>query len=138
MNLDLNSKSFKDQFDKSYTISKDLKYILFISSMEASKKVHAYLEKKGFDTIEKKSGILISDISGMPSIITFLFARPKMKQFKYRIFLIENKEEASIFPAKKEALNLFLLESGRVVSHEILTEMSELEQNLSLSIGDKK
>lgn len=56
----------------------------------------------------------ISDISSMPSLITRLFALPKMKKFTFKVALIYDEKEAEFIDRKKGNVSVVTLKNNRI------------------------
>jgi hypothetical protein len=76
--------------------------------------------------------IYIADISGMPSLIAKMFAIPSMKDDKYPILLIKEKENAIRFrnEEQKEAIMIISLDNKIVKSVKFVTNEINLKAEL--------
>jgi hypothetical protein len=84
------SLSLSDQFENTQTIDAKTKAILFSFEMDTNKAMVAFMKEKPKGFLETKGVKYISDISGMPSLITSLFALPKMQKYPFSIMLIDD------------------------------------------------
>ncbi|MCB1189454.1 MAG: hypothetical protein H7A23_02100 [Leptospiraceae bacterium] len=122
--------TYTDQHDQSYTINSSLQTIVFVSDMEASKKVHKVLEAKKGTYLQEKRAILVADIHKMPSLISKLFAIPKMRNYKYPIYLIKEEEDGKPYPREKEGITLISLADLKVTGIQYLKTPEELAKFL--------
>ena len=113
VNSNIGSFELKDQFDKQNTVNSDVQTIIFSSERGTSSAINEFLSTKGADFLEKNNTVFIADISGMPSIISYLFALPKMKKYNYNVLLIEEENDKR-FLLKEERLTVYTLENGVV------------------------
>ncbi len=122
--------TYIDQYDKSYTTDSTLQVIVFVSDMEASKKVHKVLEGKDGTYLQEKKSILVGDIHKMPYLISKFIAIPKMRNYKYPIYLIKEEEEGKLYPRKKENITLISLMNSKVINIQYVTTSEELDKFL--------
>lgn len=113
--------SLPNQFDKKNTIDKNIKTILVSFEKDTGKDVNTFLDGKSPDFLEKNSATFIANISGMPSIITKLFAMPKMRDYKHSISLIYDENDDR-FKSKEEMTTLYRLENGVIKSITFITK----------------
>ncbi|MDZ4728060.1 MAG: hypothetical protein SH817_18040 [Leptospira sp.] len=129
----------KDQFDQTREISPNTKKVIFIADMDASKTIHSILEKEDKNYLESKQIILISDIHKMPSIITSLFALPKMKKYSYTIHLIREEKIGDPFPRTKGSATLIKLDSRKIIEIKQSAIASEIQEFITnSSSSDRK
>lgn len=108
--------ALKDQFDKPQTVAADAQTLLFVIEKPASDLVNDYLMKQGKDFLAAHKAYFIADISGMPSMITKMFALPKMQERPYSILLAYDAEEVAFMPRKKNKVTVVKLAGGKVES----------------------
>lgn len=115
-----------DQFKKVHTISSD-KYKIFLVSFSkaTSQKVDAFLKKQKNGFLKKNKIAYLSDIHGMPSFITSLFALPKMRKYKYTLMLMYKKN--TIFPQQDDALSVIRFKNNKVNSIEFIKENESID-----------
>lgn len=111
----LSSIEFHDQHDRLHTINEDVRLILFSSDRPASKLVQQALEKKNAAFLEQRGLLSIADISNMPTIITRLFALPKMRRSAYPMLLGRTPEKTELFPRESGKLTLVYLNQLEVI-----------------------
>ncbi len=126
--LQENLVQFIDQHGNLQTISKDLKYLLFVSDMDASKVVHPYLLKLKQEGMNLKKLALIADIHKMPTVISKMIAIPKMKEYPYIIHLILDNTRGAYFPKEKGKVFILFLENYKVQKIERVDSQVELEK----------
>ena len=78
--------------------------------------------------MEEHHAKYISDISGMPGIISRMFALPKMRDYNYVLMLNREDDFAEKFDQKEEKLTVYTLKEGVVKSVEFIdpTKVSDL------------
>jgi len=117
VNSPIGSFEMTDQFDKKHTVNAAVKTIIVSFEKDTSANLNEFLEKQEAGFLEKNNAAFIADISGMPSIITKIFALPKMRNYNYNILLITDEEDKR-FLQKEEKLTVYKIENGVITSVE--------------------
>jgi len=60
--------------------------------------------------------LYISDISGMPSLITSWFAIPKMKKFDFKVALIYDEDEGKVLNRQDEKVTVMFVKDNNITS----------------------
>lgn len=115
VNKKIDNFSLVDQFDKKHTVKNDIKIIIVSFEKGTGADINEFLSKKPSDFLVTNQAVFIADISGMPSIITSMFALPKMRKYKHTILLIYDEEDKR-FIQKDDYLTLYKLENGVIKS----------------------
>lgn len=71
--------------------------------------------------LKNNKAVFIANISGMPSIITKLFALPKMRKYDHEILLIYDEDDKR-FISKEEKSTLYTLKDGVIKSIDFITK----------------
>jgi hypothetical protein len=108
--------TLQDQHKKEVTVPGDAKYILISSSMKLSKEIHEWLSQKDPQYLANNRAEYIADITPMPDIITYLFAGPKMRRYKFKIILADDPSFAPKFQESENRLAVFTLDNERMVT----------------------
>ena len=117
VNSNIGSFELKDQFEKIQTVNADIKTIIFSAEKDTSAGINEFLSTKEKGFLEANNTVFIADISGMPSVISYLFALPKMKKYNYNVLLIEEEGDTR-FSKKEEKLTVYTLDNGVVTNIE--------------------
>ena len=115
VNQNINSFSLVDQFNKVHSVNANVKTIIVSFEKDTGADVNEFLSNKPADFLRKKNAVFIANISGMPSIITKLFALPKMKKYKHTVLLIYDEND-SRFLQKEDKSTVYKLENGVIKS----------------------
>lgn len=91
----------KTQHDKVVKVRNDVKTLLFAVEKAPSDLVNKFLVKQDPNFLIASKAYFIADISGMPSMITKMFAIPKMKKLPYEILLVKSEKQLAFMPRKK-------------------------------------
>jgi len=89
--------------------------------------VNDYLDTKKSSYILDHNAIFIADIHRMPSIITKMFALPKMQEYKHPIYLHYGEQFENFVPHKEEKLTLLRIKGQTVESIAYISTVKELK-----------
>ena len=103
---------------------------LIIVSFEKSTGVLAneYLKKYEADYLMKHRAVFIADINKMPTIITKMFALPKLRKYKHPIYLNYDEEFEQSVPYKEDALTLIHVKNSKVYDISYALNDKELKE----------
>ncbi|RXK06622.1 hypothetical protein [Halarcobacter bivalviorum] len=121
INDKINNFSLANQFDEKKTIDSKINTIIVSFEKDTGKEVNEFLEQKTSDFLREHHAVFIANISGMPMIITKMFALPKMKNYKHEILLIYDENDDR-FKAQEGMSTLYRLENGVIKSIEFITK----------------
>lgn len=121
INDKINNFSLANQFDEKKTIDSKVNTIIVSFEKDTGKEVNEFLEQKTSDFLREHHAVFIANISGMPMIITKMFALPKMKNYKHEILLIYDENDDR-FKAQEGMSTLYRLENGVIKSIEFITK----------------
>ncbi len=106
--------TLNDQYDQPLSISKDTRLLLFAVDKPAADLLNAFLERQSPDYLDENGGVYLLDISGMPRLITQMFALPKMRKRPYRILLARESGTVAFLPRRQNAATVITLDNGVV------------------------
>ena len=118
--------SLVNQFDKIHTITSETSMIIVTFQKETTNLVNDFLSSKNSDFLDKNHTIFINNISYTPSIIVKMFTIPKMRDYKYDILLIYNKNNKK-FIEKEKKISIYFIENGSVKDIKFISSIYELE-----------
>ena len=107
--------SLPNQFDKMETVDKTIKTIIVSFEKGTGADINDYLASKESDFLQKNNTVFIANISGMPSLVTKLFAMPAMQSYKHNVLLIYSKRDKR-FLQKEGKSTVYKLKDGVVQS----------------------
>ncbi len=115
----------QDQFGQEHVIAPETKLLLFAADKKTNGLVKEYLraQPKGF--LEHNRVCYVADISGMPGFIAKVFAIPKMKKYAFPVLLV-TEEQARVFDKKDNAVTVYFLREGKIVSTQYIASAEEL------------
>ncbi|WP_428737452.1 hypothetical protein [Sulfurimonas sp.] len=121
---------YETQHEKEITIPDDVKTIIISYEKDSSAMINKFLDSKEKDFLEKNHAVFIADISKMPSLITSLFALPKMQKYKHTIYLHYSDEFAKFIPAVEEKVTILKIQNSKVSNISYITTVKELQEAL--------
>lgn len=127
--------TLKDQHDKRVVIPSDTQWVLFASEKSVSDMVSAVLSTQPADVVAGMRLIYLADISGMPAIVTSMFALPKLRSLPFSIALVRDANEVTQIadlPRQPGAATLLRLEDGRITRLDAVRNSTELRLALGL------
>jgi hypothetical protein len=90
--------------------------VVISSTNEHSKAINQWLAKRNPSFLKDHRTEYISDITPMPAIISKLFARPKMRKYKFPMLLVNDQSFASKYPSKSGKIAIFEIDAQRRIS----------------------
>ena len=97
--------------------------------MSVSKAMNLWLNEKDKNYLAENSTEYISDITEMPSIITWLFAGPKMRKYPFEILLADDEHFAPKYPIQEEKILVLDLDaSKKVTAISYFENMDQIEK----------
>jgi Na+(H+)/acetate symporter ActP len=121
VNQNIGTFSLPNQFDEKQTIDSSITTILVSFEKGTGKDVNQFLASKDKDFLKNHHAVFIANISGMPSIITRMFALPKMRDYKHSVLLIYDDEDKR-FVSKDEKTTVYKIENGVIKSISFITK----------------
>ena len=117
--------SLPNQFEKMETVDKTIKTIIVSFEKGTAADVNNYLSSKESNFLQNNNTAFIANISGMPSLVTKLFAMPEMQSYKHSVLLIYSKIDKR-FLQKKGKSTVYKLSNGVVKSVTYIDTKEEI------------
>ena len=121
---------FQSQHEETVTLNEKTQWVLFVVDMEGANFVKAALEKLKISNPADLGGLYVSDISKMPSLVTSMFALPKMKKYPFKMALDHSGDSTSTWPRSEKKVTLLRLSSLKVEKVETLDGAEAVEKFL--------
>lgn len=106
--------SLEDQHNVTHTVDEDVRLILFTKDKKSNKLVEEALVGVEKDYLPGRHAVCVSDISGMPKLISKIFAMPKMKKYPYEILLDRDRSVTRDFPSKENSVTLLYIKNLQI------------------------
>lgn len=115
----------ENQFGEPAELTAETELVVFSSDMDAAKLVTKHLnDNAGKITLDKT--LIVSDISKMPSMISKMFAIPKMKKYSFKMALDKTGDTTKGWPREKGTVVVMKLSSLKVDSVEMLKTQEDV------------
>jgi len=118
---------FENPNGQKMTIPDTTRTIVVSFEKDTGKLVNGYLETKQTTYLSKHDAVFIADINNMPTIITKLFALPKLREYKHPIYLHFEEEFEKYVPVMEEQVTVIKLEDKKVQSISYISTLDELK-----------
>lgn len=110
----------QDQFEQEFTVDGKDTLLIMAFEKDLSVVVNEYLKQQPKSFLEDHHAKYISDISTMPSMITKLFAMPKMKKYPFSVMLI-NDDFGKQFNIAEGKITIYKLKNHKIEEILFLT-----------------
>lgn len=127
--------SLNDQHDKPVELSPSTRWVVFTAEKASSDMVNTVLSAEPAGVLARLQLVYAADISGMPAVITRLFALPKLRDLPFAIALVRDTNQlaqVADIPRQAGSATLLRLAQGRVVQVATVREAAELRTLLGL------
>ncbi len=110
-----------NQFDKYMVVDSDDQMLIMSFEKDVSVGISEYIKSKPGIFLDQHHCKYISDISSMPTIITNMFALPKMRDYPFELMLIYD-DFGKQFNREKEKITVFSIDHGVIKSIRFITD----------------
>jgi hypothetical protein len=122
--------TLNDQHDKPYTLAADTRQILFAADNGGAGLVMAELDRRGANWLKETKRAYLADIHKMPSLVTRLFAMPKLREKGYPIALGREAADLAMYPRKKDCVTLLPIQAGKLGEATYVCDAAALQAAL--------
>lgn len=123
----LNSFKYETPQGRQMKIPKSTRLVVIAFEKDTGALVNDYLETMDPFYMPKHRAVFIADINKMPSIITKMFALPKMQKYKHLIYLHYEDQFQDFVPHQDEKITLARIKEGKVESISYASSKEELK-----------
>lgn len=127
--------TLNDQHDKPVSIPPDTRWVLFASEKSVSDMISTVLSAEPVGVLSRLHLVYVADISGMPAVITRMFALPRLRELPYPIALVRGAAEMSQvadLPRQSGSATLLRLQDGRIAEVTAVRNAAALSEALGL------
>jgi len=124
---ELNTYSFETPQGKSLKIPASPKLIIIAFEKDTAAFVNEYLNSKTPPYLPKHRALFIADIHAMPSIISRMFALPKLRKYRHIIYLHYQDEFQNVIPNKEDEVTLLHVQNGQITNITFAKNKQELQ-----------
>jgi len=124
----LNDYRYETQHGRQMKIPRSTRLVVIAFEKETGALVNDFLNTKDPFYMPKHRAVFIADINKMPTIITNLFALPKMQKYKHLAYLHYDEEFQNIIPHKEEKITLVRIKDEKVEKISYISTREELKE----------
>lgn len=119
-----------DQHGKPVALPGTAQWLLFAPDKAAADLAQGWLQPQGAGVLDRLQAIYVADISGMPAMVTRMFALPALREMPYPIGLVRDAALTAGLPRQPKALTLLRLQAGRITQVRHVTDEAGLRDVL--------
>jgi len=123
----LNNFKYETPKGRPMKVPKSTRLLLVAFEKDTGKLVNEYLNTQEPMYMPRKRAVFIADIHEMPSIITNMFALPKLRKYKHLIYLHYDEDFQDFIPNKEEKITVIRLKGQKVESISFISTKEELK-----------
>ena len=126
------SYTLNDQFEKSHTLSKDTKTVIFAFAKKSAHSCNAFFNAQKPTYLQEHNAEFVADVSAAPSLVRSLFILPGLKEFKHTVLLLDDENVAQGYRAdmKVDDIVVVELEDGVIKAIKNFTTTQELQKEI--------
>ncbi|WP_373073457.1 hypothetical protein [Sulfurimonas sp.] len=124
----LNSYDFETPKSRKMKVPLNTKMVLIAFDKDTGALVNEYLSTKNKYFLQKQKAIFIADINRMPTVITNMFALPKLRKYKHLIYLHYGEKFQNDVPKQDEKISVIKFENNQVKSISFISTEDELSK----------
>ncbi len=111
-------------------IPKKTSLIIIAFEKDTGAMINKYLSMQNSSYLVKKHIVFIADIHSIPSLFIKLFALPKLRKFKHKVYLHYGNKFEIFMPSKEGKITLIKIQSNKVKSISYVQTIKELEESI--------
>jgi len=123
----LNNFKYETPQGRQMKVPKSTELVVIAFEKDTGALVNEFLDTQDPFYMPKRRAVFIADINKMPTIITNMFALPKLKKYKHLIYLHYEDQFQNSVPQKEEMITLLRIKDAKVDSISYLSTKEELK-----------
>ncbi len=127
--------SLNDQHDKPAPVGPSTRWVVFTADKAVSDMVSAVLAAEPAGVADRLRLVVVADISGMPALVTRMFALPKLRELPFPIALVRDPAQltqVADIPRLPGSATVLRIEAGRVAQVVMARQAGDLRAALGL------
>jgi hypothetical protein len=127
--------SLNDQHDKPALVGPSTRWVVFTAEKPVSDMVSAVLAAEAAGVADRLRLVYVADISGMPALVTRLFALPKLRELPFPIALVRDPAQVAQvadIPRVPGSATVLRIDAGRVAQVVMARQAAELRAAIGL------
>lgn len=123
----LESFKYETPQGRQMKIPNKTKLVIVAFEKDTGALVNEYLNTQSPFYLLKNNSIFIADINKMPSIVTNMFALPKLQKYKHLIYLHYSDKLQDTVPNKEQKITLLRFENSKIKEISYISTVLELK-----------
>lgn len=123
----LDSFKYETPTGREMKIPKKTKLVIVAFEKDTGALVNEYLNTQNPFYLPKNNSVFIADINKMPSVITNMFALPKLQKYKHLIYLHYGDKFQNTVPNKEQKITLLRVDGSKIKEISFISSVSELK-----------
>lgn len=123
----LDSFKYETPMGRQMKIPKKTKLVIVAFEKDTGALVNEYLNTQSPFYLPKNNSVFIADINKMPSVITNMFALPKLQKYKHLIYLHYGEKFQSAVPNEEQKITLLHIEGSKIKEISFISTKEELK-----------
>lgn len=124
----LNNFDYETPKSRKMKVPLNTRTVLIAFDKDTGALINEYLSTKNKYFLQRKKAIFIADIHEMPTVITNMFALPKLREYKHLIYLHYNEKFQFAVPKKSGQVSVIKFEDKKVKSISYITTKEQLSK----------
>ncbi|QOY52019.1 hypothetical protein [Candidatus Sulfurimonas baltica] len=124
---ELNGFKYETPQGREMRVPKNPKLVIAAFDKETGALVNEYLDTQDAYYLQMNRAIFIADINKMPTVITNMFALPKLRKYKHLIYLHYDEKFGTVVPNKEAKITLLRVEDGKIKNISYISTKQELK-----------
>ena len=127
--------SLNDQHDKPTSVGSSTRWVIFTAEKPVSDMVSTVLAAEPLGVVDRLRLVYVADISGMPALVTRMFALPRLRELPFPIALVRDAAQVTQvadIPRVAGTATALRLDNGRVAQVATVRLADELRTLLGL------
>jgi hypothetical protein len=127
-----------DQFETKTSLNQDTQWLIFSGDKDISDKINKVFDDLKVTDINSLRGIYIADISKMPSLVTSMFAIPKMKKYNFKVVLDQDGALTKNLPREEKKATLIKLNKLEIVETQYTESIDVIKKFVQTQLPTQK
>lgn len=123
-----------DQHDRPVQVNATTRVVIFSGEKPVSDWVSDVLASQPSGVLDRLGAVYVSDISGMPALITQMFALPKLRKLPFTMALAREAAVVADLPRQPGTATVLTMRDARVVSIQNVSDAGQLKRALGLPL----
>jgi len=119
--------TLEDQHGTTHALPADARLVLFTADKAASSLLQDYLAQRDADFLRQRQAHFVADISGMPGLVTRMFALPSMRERPYPILLAYAAEDVAQLPRREGQVSVLRINQRRITDVAYASSGAQLD-----------